>query len=442
MPGDPNCPICHGIGFVRQDLPLNHPDFGRMAICSCRQGEVAQKAHQHLYQMSNLDAFKDMNFDAFNIQGRLGLAEEQIKSLEYARNQAMSFAQSLKGWLLLMGGYGCGKTHLMAAIANYTVSLGIPTLFLTVPDLLDWLRYSYDNPETSYEQRFEEIRNISLLALDDIGTQNATPWAQEKLFQIVNHRYVNRLPLVMTTNLTFEQIDGRISSRLQDPDLVVKVKISAPDYRMPMTDTLQPRLSSLHLHSGRTFGNFSLREHEKMPPEDQQSLEKAFRAAQQFAEEPHGWLVLNGPYGCGKTHLAAAIGNYRLAEGEAPVFVVVPDLLDHLRATFSPQSTVTFDRLFEEVRTARLLILDGLETQSASPWAREKLYQIINYRYYAELPTVITTASRVDDIDPRLMSRLSDMRLCKNYLITAPAYRGGVGTGAVKKTPAQRKTKA
>ena len=50
------------------------------------------------------------------------------------------------------------------------------------------------------EQRFEEIRNAGLLILDDFGTQNATPWAQEKLFQIINFRYINKLPTVITTS--------------------------------------------------------------------------------------------------------------------------------------------------------------------------------------------------------------------------------------------------
>jgi DNA replication protein DnaC len=66
--------------------------------------------------------------------------------------------------------------------------------------------------------------------LDDLGTQNATPWAQEKLFQIINHRYVNRLPTVVTTNVDLQSIDGRISSRLKDDTLVQKVRITAPDY--------------------------------------------------------------------------------------------------------------------------------------------------------------------------------------------------------------------
>jgi DNA replication protein DnaC len=198
--GDPDCPICHGVGFVRRDLPIGHPDFGKVEICSCRAKEVASVAYQRVYRLSNLAAFKGMTFETFKVQGRLGMGEDQLASLKLAFDQAQTFARTLSGWLLLLGSYGVGKTHLAAAIANFAVEMGVPTLFLTVPDLLDWLRYAYDGNDTSFEGRFEEIRNVNLLVMDDLGTQNATPWAQEKLYQILNWRYINRLPTVVTTN--------------------------------------------------------------------------------------------------------------------------------------------------------------------------------------------------------------------------------------------------
>jgi DNA replication protein DnaC len=423
--GDPNCPICHGVGFIRLDLPIDHPDFGKLQVCGCRQAQVQTAAYQRLYRLSNLEAFKEMTFEAFKTDGRTGLGDLQVQSLKTAHHVALDFSKNLNGWLLLMGGYGCGKTHLAAAIANEVVPTGTPTIFLTVPDLLDWLRFSYGSSETSFESRFDELKNIQLLVLDDLGTQNATPWAQEKLYQIINHRYTHRLPTVLTTNLDLREIEGRIQSRLKDPDLVTKVEITAPDYRSPNQDTSHHTLSTLNLHARRTFGNFSMREPEKLPSNQQRSLDLAFRAAQEFAEEPRGWLVLMGDYSTGKTHLAAAIGNYRYGTGETPMFVVVPDLLDHLRATFSPSSTVSYDRLFDEVRTTPLLILDDLSTQSATPWAREKLYQILNYRYNAELPTVITTSSTLEEIDARIRSRMLDRQLCQIYAIDAPPYHPG-----------------
>ena len=85
--------------------------------------------------------------------------------------------------------------------------------------------------------------------LDDFGTQNATAWAQEKLFQIVNYRYINHLPLVVTTNLALDEIEARIRSRLADPELVSEVTHPAPDYRRPTDDQGHPELSSLDLHA-------------------------------------------------------------------------------------------------------------------------------------------------------------------------------------------------
>ena len=403
---------------------MGHPNFGRLEICVCRQRDVSQQVREHLYSLSHLDELKELTFESFRPRGQIGIGEKQAHSLEMAFNQANHYARSLNGWLLLQGGYGCGKTHLAAAIANFAVGMGVPTLFLTVPDLLDMLRFSYDSNDTTFENRFNEIRNASLLILDDFGTQNATGWAQEKLFQIINYRYINKLPLVITTNLSLDDIEARFRSRLSDRELVTDVRINAPDYRRPLDDTGHPELSSLAMMGSKTFGSFEDRTGEGLPPDSLKSLQKSLKAAHTYAERPKGWLVFLGGYGSGKTHLAAAIANYRAKLGDPPLFIMVPDLLDHLRATFSPNSNVAFDRRFDEIRMAPLLVLDDLGTQSMTPCVKEKLYQLFNYRYNAELPTVITTSDSLDEMDPRIRSRLLDGKLCSIYAITAPSYHG------------------
>lgn len=424
MLGDPNCPNCQGLGYYRLDLPLGHPEFGKLHLCECRQSQVNLQARERLFALSQLNELSHLTFDNFQTRGRVGLWPQQAESLEQAYNHAQQYAASLKGWLLFQGGYGCGKTHLAAAIANYAVSLGVPTLFITVPDMLDSLRFAYNSSETTFEQRFDEIRQAEFLVLDDFGTQNATDWAEEKLFQIVNYRYINRLPMVITTNLLDQDIGERINSRLNDPELVTRVKILAPDYRDPTGDIGHHKLSSLDLLHKCTFANFDLRKDEGLTKDEIQSLDKAFNACQKYAQKPRGWLLLIGTYGSGKTHLAAAIANYRADSNAPPLFVVVPDLMDHLRATFNPSSTISLDRRFEEVRNAPLLILDDLGTQSTSPWVKEKLYQLFNLRYNAELPTVITSANDLNEMDPRLRSRFLDKRLCTIHAITAPPYTG------------------
>ncbi|MHB1131988.1 MAG: ATP-binding protein [Chloroflexota bacterium] len=141
---------------------------------------------------------------------------------------------------------------------------------------------------------------------------------------------------------------------------------------------------------------------------------EAFRLCREYAEDPRGWLILVGPVGCGKTHLAAATANRYLAVGGKPFFVNVPELLDHLRATYAPSSTVSYDERFEEVRNAELLILDDLGTESGTEWAKEKIYQIFNHRYNTEAPTMVTmNPKEYKRLDERVMSRMRDSAMSR-----------------------------
>jgi DNA replication protein DnaC len=431
------CPLCGGLGYLREDVPVGHANFGKLFPCRCKLAEIEQRRLEQLRTLSNLHQVAHMTFDTFVPEG-YGLSPDRAANLRHAYDEARCFADNPSGWLLLIGGYGCGKTHLAAAIANHAVDQGRPVLFVVVPDLLDHLRATYSpSSPVRYDERFEEVRNAPVLILDDLGTQSSTSWAQEKLFQILNYRYNAHLATVVTSNQNLEEIDIRIRSRLADPDLVSILTILAPDFRRSGVAQDQSDLSTLSLLHDMTFEDFSLREDE-LPADERANLKAAYELCRQYADQPEGWLVLSGPYGCGKTHLAAAIANARVAVGQPALFIVVPDLLDHLRATFSPSSQVRFDKRFEEVRTAPFLVLDDLGTESASPWAQEKLYQLFNYRYNARLPTVITMAHPIDEIDPRLRTRMLDLARCTVFGIIAPSYRGSPQRRAARKNKPRR----
>ncbi|MCG3210666.1 MAG: Chromosomal replication initiator protein DnaA [Anaerolineae bacterium] len=416
------CPICGGTGYLRQDVPVGHPQFGKLAKCTCRLRELEDKRLDRLRSISNMKLMERFTFDAFAPDG-IGLTDERRRNLRFAYETCLDFANHPHGWLILLGGYGCGKTHLAAAIANHQIEQGNPALFVLVPDLLDHLRGTYSpTSNVTYDQRFEDIRTASLLILDDLGSHNTTPWAQEKLFQLFNYRYNAQLPTVVTTNHELEEIDRRIRSRIIDPDLSRIMTILAPDFRQSGVAQGISELSSLTLHADQTFETFDMRQHE-LDRDKAENLNRAYLFARNFAAHPKDWITFTGTYGCGKTHLAAAIANERVRSGEPALFVVVPDLLDHLRSTYSPNSLASYDKRFDEVRKSPLLVLDDLGTHSATPWAEEKLYQLFNYRYNARLPTVITMAKDVD-LKPRLKSLILDVGRCTPFEILAPSYRG------------------
>ena len=206
------------------DVPIGHPWFGKPIMCQCRQGELDARRSQDYGEISGLGILEDWTFESF---------DRNVRGVSNAFDVCLSYAQNPDGWLLLTGSFGCGKTHLAAAVANYVAQTQVmQPLFTVVPDLLDYLRAAFapDRGE-SYDDRFNEVRNSSLLVLDDLGTENATPWATEKLFQIINYRYNQRRPTIITTNRDFDRMDPRIASRIKDTAICTHLFIDAKDYR-------------------------------------------------------------------------------------------------------------------------------------------------------------------------------------------------------------------
>ena len=163
-------------------------------------------------------------------------------------------------------------------------------------DLLDHLRAAFGpSSESGVDERLETIRETPLLILDDLGAHHSTPWAQEKLFQILNHRYNSRLPTVITTNQRLEELDPRIASRLADLDLSQIFEIPAPDFRQggggagrAGPQRAQPQLARActRIRPSRTS---RLRRNEDMDAARQaRTWQRAVNEARDFAEQPAG----------------------------------------------------------------------------------------------------------------------------------------------------------
>ena len=422
-PAAPPCSTCNGAGYLACDAPFGHPDFGRLVPCECLEIARQEERIRLLRAHSNLAALGRFTFESLSVRGRSNNPANQERFTR-AFEAARRFARGPEGWLVLAGPSGSGKTHLAAAIGNDRLAHAEPAIFMVVPDLLDHVRATFSpTSEVTYDNLFDSLRTTPLLILDDLGAQVTTPWSEEKLNQLINHRYSARLPTVVTLCLPLIALSERLRTRLTDGSLsqvhtLEEEELSRGGGR---DDPLgSPALAEM------TLQRFDRRRLE-LDAEKRRNLERAYQHAVDFAREPVGWLVYYGDHGCGKTHLAAAIAHERRRLGHPAKFEFVPDLLDHLRSTFRPDSGQSYDALFEEVRNSPLLVLDDLGTQSATPWVWEKLRQLFNHRYTYRLPTVITSSCPVAEMDAWIASRLTDPRFSTSWEITASDYRGGAG---------------
>jgi len=221
------CHICNDAGYLRANVPVGHPSFGRLFPCECKRKELDDRHMEDLHRLSNLDAFTSHTFEDF---------DPDVRGLDDAYEAALAFAQEPEHkWLFLYGPCGVGKTHLAVAIAKFAMEYnGVNAYFAVVPDLLDHLRATFDpNSGSGYDERFTAIRNAPMLVLDDLGTESATPWAREKLYQLINHRYVEQMPTVITSNVDQRKVDERIMSRILDHRLTEYVEIDGEDFRRP-----------------------------------------------------------------------------------------------------------------------------------------------------------------------------------------------------------------
>lgn len=183
----------------------------------------AKKAEK-LRKESNLGIrFKRRTFETFD-KSRDERAYERC--LEYSEH----YKDTERNSLLIVGGYGSGKTHLAAAVSNRLLDSGVPVLFDTFSGHLNKLKLEFNGGRSVY---LEQMKTIDMLVLDDVGKEKQSEWSQSIMFDVINYRYEHLLPIIMTTNLTNkslgEYLGGAVWSRVCE--MCIGVRTTSDDYR-------------------------------------------------------------------------------------------------------------------------------------------------------------------------------------------------------------------
>ena len=156
-------------------------------------------------------------------------------------------------------------------------------------------------------------------------------------------------------------------------------------------------------------------------------------AAKDFAENPEGWLVLEGASGSGKTHLAAAIVNAIIDRGSPAKYISaldIPDMLRNERFEDDDAEGGTFESLLD----APALVIDDLGAQQAANWIDSKIDQLLTHRFNGRVPTVIVLAKPASEIPERISLKLDDPSLSRVFQLTSGPETKEAKRGNIPKT--------
>ena len=228
---NPNCGTCRGLGYLRR--ALNEPTdegFGQVMACpDClgphMRGEQTRRMWEGIPR-----GLRNLTLKTFAEVG--GDHDALTWTQEW-----LSKADPEIPWLVLYGPRGTGKTGLAVGVCHaLSIERGLHAAFGTVPEILTRLRATYGpNNDESEDALLASLKVAEVLVLDDLGAQRSTAWAEEKLFEVINHRYNERLITNFTTNAdpsdlaeTSEQM-GRIVDRMVQ--LACQVAVQHPNLR-------------------------------------------------------------------------------------------------------------------------------------------------------------------------------------------------------------------
>lgn len=206
---DYKCPKCKDTYFI--SVKTGDPIYSEQDIpCECRQRKILQNR----FKMSGLtEIMKDKTFDNFTPRPLQKKMYETAK--EYAENY-FNIKNNRSNGMALIGQVGNGKTHMMAAVANYLINKGVSVLFVYTPELIEELRQAQFTSDEELNNRINLVKNTEVVIFDDIAREKITEFARVQYDRIINHRYINGLPTLITSNLGFEGLEEKIGLAATD----------------------------------------------------------------------------------------------------------------------------------------------------------------------------------------------------------------------------------
>lgn len=170
--------------------------------------DIINKIYKDTYMKKRL---QKCNFENFNI------TDDNKKALETIRKYTeLVMKDEMKNGIIIYGNIGYENTHLAASIANRMIENNKIVLMERTSSITDKIKDSFNKNFTTDAEIIDLYSNVDMLIIDDLGSETISKWALEKLYKIINNRYENELPIVITTRYNKEELMNQVANENEE----------------------------------------------------------------------------------------------------------------------------------------------------------------------------------------------------------------------------------
>lgn len=202
------CELCGGTGWIRR-IENGHEMYGR---CRCYEVDMARR---RMIQSGISEEFLDKSFDKFNTKGQPQLINAKNKAMAYARDFA-AIEHERRNSIMFCGQVGSGKTHLGIAICRELMGQGIPVIYMAYRNAVTKIKQTIVDDD-AYDREMSRYMGARVLFIDDLLKGRITEADVNIMYEIVNHRYMNGMPIIISTERLAEgllEFDEATGSRI------------------------------------------------------------------------------------------------------------------------------------------------------------------------------------------------------------------------------------
>lgn len=223
-----HCTKCGGARQTRITVPMVGERVVGI-ICECmkeEQAALARREEEEEKERKRKVCFAETNMHSWNFRNSDGKNPQLEEAMKRYVQNFTQLKKEGKG-LLLYGTVGNGKTYMAACVANALIDEGYKVLMTNFASLTNEIQGMWDGKQ----QYINSLNHYSLLIIDDLGAERKSEFMQEMVFNIIDSRYRSGLPMIITTNLSIDELkkpkdigNSRIYDRILERCHPIEVK--------------------------------------------------------------------------------------------------------------------------------------------------------------------------------------------------------------------------